>query len=81
MGPLQDSQLNSDFSGEIKIIFVYYIHLKSKNQVLKDIPTSTLLTQTLITADILNSSSKEKMQFKKLVYNADLEIILTFLRA
>ena len=38
VGPLQDIQLDSDFSWEIKTIVFYYIYLKSKNQVLKNIP-------------------------------------------
>ena len=38
VGPLQDSQLDSDFSWEMKTIILYYIRLKSKNQSLKISP-------------------------------------------
>ena len=37
VGPLQDVQLDTDFSWEIKKK-LYYIHMKTKNQVLKNIP-------------------------------------------
>ena len=43
VGPLQDSQLDSDFGWEIKTIVLYYIHLKSKNQALKNVPLTTFI--------------------------------------
>ena len=38
VGTLQDVQLDTDFSWEIKQLFLYNFHLKYKNQVLKNIP-------------------------------------------
>ena len=38
VGPLQDIKLDSDFSWKIKKKFLYFIHLKSKNQFLKKFP-------------------------------------------